>query len=105
MKLPHFQFRLRTLLIGVTLLAVPMGYIGWQTTIVKEREEFLSKRPHSDPDFFDHDKPHIPWILRLMGAKPVYWIVVDSASDAERAAALFPEAFIDIPDSKAVSNR
>jgi hypothetical protein len=25
-----FQFRLRTLMIVVTLLAVPLGYVGWQ---------------------------------------------------------------------------
>jgi hypothetical protein len=30
----HFQFRLRTLMIGVTLLAVPLGYVGWQAKIV-----------------------------------------------------------------------
>ena len=30
MKLPCFQFRLRTLMIVVTLLAVPLGYVGWQ---------------------------------------------------------------------------
>jgi hypothetical protein len=29
MKLPRIQFRLRTLMIGVPLLAVPCAYIGW----------------------------------------------------------------------------
>jgi hypothetical protein len=32
-----FQFSLRTLLIGVTLVAVPLGYFGWQVKIVRER--------------------------------------------------------------------
>ena len=32
-----FQFSLRTLMIGVTLLAVPIGYVGWQAKIVRER--------------------------------------------------------------------
>ena len=38
-KLKHrrFQFRLRTLMIAVTLPAVPMGYAGWQAKIVSER--------------------------------------------------------------------
>ncbi len=32
-----FQFSLRTLMIGVTLLAVPLGYVGWQAKIAKRR--------------------------------------------------------------------
>jgi hypothetical protein len=32
-----FQFSLRTLMIGVTVLAVPCGYVGWQAKIVRER--------------------------------------------------------------------
>src|SRR5438309_1747237 len=35
----RFQFRLRTLMIVVTLFCVAVGgYIGWQKTIVAERE-------------------------------------------------------------------
>ncbi len=37
-KRRRFQFRLRTLLIGVTLLAGACGYIGWQVKIVQERK-------------------------------------------------------------------
>ena len=37
----RFQFRLRTLMIGVTLLAAICGYIAWQEKIVKEREALL----------------------------------------------------------------
>ena len=37
-RLRWFQFRLRTLLIGVTLFAlIPCGYVGWQAKIVRER--------------------------------------------------------------------
>ncbi len=32
-----YQFSLRTLLGGVTLLAVACGYVGWQAKIVRER--------------------------------------------------------------------
>jgi hypothetical protein len=40
---PHrrFQFRLRTLMICVTLLAVICGYLGGQWRIVKERSDLL----------------------------------------------------------------
>ncbi len=37
------QFRLRTLMIVVTLLAVPLGYVGWQAKIVREREALINR--------------------------------------------------------------
>ena len=33
-----FQFSLRSLMIVVMLLAVPLGYVGWQAKIVRERK-------------------------------------------------------------------
>ena len=36
-----YQFGLRTLMIAVTLLAVPLGYVGWQAKIVRERKAAL----------------------------------------------------------------
>jgi hypothetical protein len=39
MKLPRFQFRLRTLMIVVTLVAVACGYVGWEAKLVKDRKE------------------------------------------------------------------
>jgi hypothetical protein len=41
---PHrlwFSFSLRTLLIGMALLATPLGYVGWQAKIVRERKALL----------------------------------------------------------------
>ncbi len=32
-----YQFSLRSLMVVVTLLAVPLGYVGWQAKIVRER--------------------------------------------------------------------
>ncbi|HEV2972726.1 MAG TPA: hypothetical protein VGY55_22350 [Pirellulales bacterium] len=37
-KRRRFQFSLRSLLVGVTLLAVPLGFVGRQIKIVRERE-------------------------------------------------------------------
>jgi hypothetical protein len=42
-KRRRFQFRLRTLMITVTLLAVPMSYVGWQAKIVRERKDLLHR--------------------------------------------------------------
>ena len=36
-----FQFSLRTLMIVVTLLAIPGGYVGWQAKIVRDRNAML----------------------------------------------------------------
>ena len=38
-----FQFSLRTLMVAVTLLAVPLGYVGWQAKIVRERKTALER--------------------------------------------------------------
>jgi hypothetical protein len=40
-----YQFNLRTLMIAVTLLAVPMGYVGWQLKIVRARYKFRDHPP------------------------------------------------------------
>jgi hypothetical protein len=36
-----FQFKLRTLLIGMALLTIPCGYVSWQAKIVRERKALL----------------------------------------------------------------
>jgi hypothetical protein len=90
-----FQFSLRTLLIGVTLAAIPCGYVGWQAKIVRDRKAFLQTRYYLSCDSSPDVKPlRAPWMLRLLGAEPIYQITVFMRADAERAADLFPEAFI-----------
>jgi hypothetical protein len=91
----RFQFRLRTLLIGVTLVAVPLGYVGWQAKIVREREEFLETRYWLPGDSSPFEPVQAPWMLRLFGAKPVYHVTVWGKVEAERAASLFPEAIVE----------
>ena len=96
MRLPRFQFSLRTLLIVVTLLAIPCGYVGWQAKIVRERNEFISRYncTLSSWSAFYHD-PAIPWIRRFLGDEA--WVAIDlpistSNNELNRAAELFPEA-------------
>jgi hypothetical protein len=43
-----FQFSLRTLMIGVTLLAMVCGYVGRQTKIVRERTQFVERSITTD---------------------------------------------------------
>ncbi len=37
----RFQFRLRTLMIVVAVVAIPCAYVGWQAKIVRERRALL----------------------------------------------------------------
>jgi hypothetical protein len=90
-----FQFSLRTLMIAVTLLAVPMGYFGWQAKNVGEREAFLENRHYLPGESSPFEPVQAPWMLRLLGAKPIYHVTVWSKVDAERAASLFPEAIVE----------
>jgi hypothetical protein len=54
----RFQFRLRTLMVGVTLLAVPCSYVGWQVRVVKERRLQIEARSS-------------PWITLYRGKEPL----------------------------------
>jgi hypothetical protein len=91
----RFQFRLRTLMIVVALLAVPLGYVGWQMKIVREREAFLQNRFWLPGESSPFDPVQAPWMLRLLGAKAVYQVTVWGRADKERATSLFPEAMVD----------
>ena len=54
-----FQFSLRTLMIVVTLLAVPLGYVGWQAKIVRERTWLVDNMRHiieMRPGLKTHDR-------------------------------------------------
>jgi hypothetical protein len=109
-SLRRFQVRLRTLLIGVTLLAVACGYVGWQVKIVREREAMLK-----DPHFFLigyrlEVAGTIPWLRRRLGDTDCLGIIGDedvSDADLERYRLAFPEADIwregDRPDHDGVN--
>ena len=98
----RFQFRLRTLLIGVTLLAVVCGYVGWQAKIVKERRNEIdwggykgNLRQGIDIRFY-REVPEVPWLRRKLD--DVYVREIDVAVDAPRDQVehlhrLFPEAY------------
>jgi hypothetical protein len=53
MKLPRFQFRLRTLMIVVTLLAVACGNVGWQAKFVRARTAMRQRLSDKGAAFID----------------------------------------------------
>jgi hypothetical protein len=95
----RFQFRLRTLMIGVTLFAlIPCGYVGWQAKIVRDRKRMTDRdSPVRSYLYSDIPGEAIPWIRRRLGDKEYHHIdLVDSASDATVGLYLkaFPEAAV-----------
>src|SRR4051794_5204364 len=75
-----YQFSLRTLLIGVTLLAVPCAYVGWQIRIVRARRalrasDFAFFYRAIDMAFFEAEKypepATIPWIWERLGDEAI----------------------------------
>jgi hypothetical protein len=110
MRFRWYQFRLRTLLIGVALFCVAVGYLGKQAAIVRARLAWLAWR-HGDhtldwvyvlsprPKYIvtgdDEKSPSI--LRRLLGDERVGEIeVARTISDAELRdiVTLFPEATI-----------
>jgi hypothetical protein len=97
-----FQFRLRTLLVIVTLLAIPCAYLGWQANIVSHRKLVLKNAMEQGLVLMSNDLtvdavPTIPWIRRIMGDAPVrsVWWVGASKEDRERFSEAFPEANVE----------
>jgi hypothetical protein len=107
MRLPRFQFRLRTLMIVVTLLAMICGYVRWHSAVVaKRRREAVAKYkswvalplpaslPGNAHSLFS-PRPMAPWPLRWFGEEGYALIVVPmytSDDEIERLRKLFPEA-------------
>jgi hypothetical protein len=112
-----YQFSLRTLLIVVTLLAVPLSYVGWQAKIVRERRSVADEitqhggfvhwastiTDNSQPKLVISPRlnikppyPNVSWLRRLLGDDYVLVIISAGMSDEayNRAEAVFPEAYI-----------
>ena len=103
----RFQFRLRTLMIGVTLFAlIPCGYFGWQAKIVRERKAWVAHQPFrlrtdtpkNVTELAQGDPTRSPSRVRLwLGDESVEFIVIPNSSTAEElklAASLFPESVV-----------
>jgi hypothetical protein len=100
----RFQFRLRTLMIAVTLLAIPCGYLGWQAKIVRDRRAMIDRVVSIDNGFrmkidFRMTEPavSVPWIRRLLGDEAIDYIDLPLDTEIEerqRIRAAFPEAHI-----------
>jgi len=102
-----FQFSLRSLLIFVTLLAVPMAHIGWQAEIARGRNDMREQLEGRGAIFLSDGVPGLShpelspsWLRRLLGDEdvPYIWIPprerLDLEVHLEEVRRVFPEAFV-----------
>jgi hypothetical protein len=98
----RFQFRLRTLFVVVTVVAVACGYIGHEWRIVRERQ-YKEIRYNGDISGRYRVQPipgavrpaSISWLRQFLGDRPVKAIFMQEGSSADerrRLQELFPEA-------------
>ena len=91
MKLP--RFRLRTLLIAIALLSIPMSWVAYQLSWIRQRHEFLLRRTFFEYEGFVLPAKHLPWSLSLFGEKAED-IVFTTSKTSDEAKRLFPESQI-----------
>jgi hypothetical protein len=97
-----FQFSLRSLMIGVTLLAVPLGYVGWQAKIVRHRRELIRQVVAAGSyvgfDFTLELEDSIPWLRRRLGDEAIrlFGLLGATGEKREEISAAFPEADVQI---------
>jgi hypothetical protein len=106
-----FQFSLRSLMIVVTLLAVPCAYVGWHAKIIHRRKAMINKLTRLDgacltvaqvaevePSHeFDDTTLTLPWIRKWLGDEPMFGLYIPESvpdADASEIASAFPEAVV-----------
>ena len=94
----RFQYSVRTLLIVVTLLAVPCAVVGWQAKFVRERlavrHQFESVRVFFGSQTATNSV--VQWFRNLLGDSYVFVVYIPKEGidreDIKRMRAVFPEA-------------
>lgn len=99
-----FQFRLRTLVVGVVLIGAACGYVGQEYRIAAARRDWLQRHPQPDRVWGIDNRlsPPLPWIRHMMGDRLRQNIVVATEPEQQSARRLFPEGeiWVDLPASR-----
>src|SRR4051812_34791406 len=92
-----FRFRLRTLLMIVALLAMPMAWVGYSLRWIRERREGGGLHPESTViPIFPRAAPEstpAPGGLWIFGERGRYFVFA-RRGDKNRMARLFPESLV-----------
>jgi len=99
----RFRFKLRTLLIAMAILMLPMAWVGYSLNWIRQRQrfpnrEFLDSIAQDREDIVGIRRPVAPSWLWLFGEAGVDRIGImrpDSSLDIDYVRHLFPEATID----------
>ena len=89
-------------MIVVTLLAVPMSYVGWKLKIIRERRETVAKQSALAVAPLVGARapwasPKAPWPLGWLGEDGYAYIFLDDTAapdEVGRVKSLFPEATV-----------
>jgi len=94
-----FRFSLRTMLVLVTFLAIPLGWVGCQLNWIRQRHAFLkqdgvypSAPGHPGPNSFEIYYVRPPAFLGYFGERGLGDIAVAAEEQLSEAKRLFPEA-------------
>jgi hypothetical protein len=94
---PRLQFRLRTLFVLVTIVAVAIAYVAHEARIVGERREWLAAHP---PIRISSYRPNtqvsVSFVRTWLGDIPVEQLLNVPECDVSAAHRIFPEAEISI---------
>ena len=92
------RFRLKTLLVAIALLSVPIAWVAYQLNWIQQRHSFIAKyctgNDSNARDYFHYDE--LPWGLALFG-ETRHWRLDVPQEQQKRALELFPEAIINPP--------
>ena len=98
-----YQYSLRTLLIGVALLAVPCADVAHEARIVSERKAVLDRIRANGGEGVRafHQRGPVPWLRGVFGDEPIalFWLpAATPAKERLRIATAYPEARIKATD-------
>jgi hypothetical protein len=107
-----FQFSLRTMFVGVMLLSLPLGWVGYSLNSIRQRHAILTVLDSSSDNAYCTQDYHLGTRtalngLWLFGEAGVIWLIVPESPPAEidRTRRLFPEAELVVDDSFGVNRR
>lgn len=87
------KFRIRTMLVVVAILAVPLSYIASQKRWAMERQAFRLKHRGMEYTWLDMDDEEPPGILGWFGSRTSdAWLTTMGEETLAEALRLFPEA-------------
>ena len=96
MTRPHFQFRLRTLFVVVTIACI---YLGWEAKIVRDRKAMLeisADGPVVDVTLSTDKDAALPLVRRWLGDHFCRSVYLKQSADIARYKSAFPEADVDL---------